>query len=79
MVPRRYLAVLVGALAFLLVAFAVLMAFHLLVHTLGDSQAARALLWTAVGCLVLLIIDLLLLVIALAVNSLRDDESLPGE
>lgn len=79
MVPRRFIAILVGALAFLLVTFAVLMAFHLLVQTLGDAQAARALLWTAVGCLVLLVIDLLLLVITLGVHALRNDDTLPGE
>ena len=57
------LAVLIGVLAILVVAFPVLMAFYLLVLALGDVYALPcALLGTAFGCLVLLVTDMVLLV-----------------
>lgn len=79
MIPRRALSVLVGSLAILVVAFAVVTAFHLLVQALGDTAAARTLLWASVACLLLLCTNLLLLVIALGLRAIRDDESPSGE
>ena len=77
MLPQRVFVVLVGGLAILVVAFAVLMAFYALVSALGDALAARALLWTAMGCLALAASDLVLLVGALGLEKLqrREDES----
>jgi hypothetical protein len=73
-IPRRVFAVLVGGLMILIVAVAMLMAFHTLVSALGDEPAARALLWTAVGCLILALTNLVLLVAALGVQALQDHD-----
>jgi hypothetical protein len=68
------MTVLVGGFAVLLVAFAVLMAFYLLVRSLNDAPAAQVLLWTSVGCLMLLVADLVMLVIALGLRSLQEPD-----
>jgi hypothetical protein len=78
-IPRRIFHVLVGAAAVLVVAFTMLMAFFLLVRSLGDETAARALLWTAVACLILTVTDLFLLVLALGLKAIQDDDSPSGE
>jgi hypothetical protein len=76
-ISRRVFTVLVGGLAVLVVAFAVLMAFYLLISALGDAAASRAILWTAVGCLVFLVADLVLLVGALGLQSLVGEDRGP--
>jgi hypothetical protein len=69
-VPRLILAVLVCGLAIFIVAFAVLMAFYALVTALGDTYGAMIVLRTAVGTLVVLLVNLLLLVGALGLAAL---------
>lgn len=77
MVPRRIVAVLVVALPVLLTTFAVLMAGQLLVGGLGDAAGGAALRGVAVGVLVLLVVDLVLLVGALGVNGLEGQQRRP--
>ena len=79
MIPQRALAVLVGVLAILVVAFSVLMAFYLLVLALGDAVASRAPLGTAFGCLILLVTDMVLLVGALGLKSLERRDRHTGD
>ena len=71
MIPRFVFFILVAGLSIFVVAFAVLMAFYALVTEMGDLVAARALLWTAVGCLILAVINVLLLVGALGLQALH--------
>jgi hypothetical protein len=78
-VPRRLLQVLVSSLAALVVVLGVLMAFLMLIRSLGDEVAARALMWISVGCLMLLVADILLLVLALGLKAIESDESPPNE
>ena len=78
MVPRKILAVFVIGLPVLVTTFAVLMAGHLLAGGIGDAAGQQALRGVAVGVLVFLGVDLVLLIGALGVNSLersghRDD------
>lgn len=70
MVPRPVLTVLVYALPILVVAYGVLMGGSVLAGAVQDAAAALALRWIAAGALVLLVIDLVLLIGALGVNSL---------
>lgn len=70
MVPRNLLLVLVVGLPILVTTFAVLMAGQLLAAGIGDATSQFALRGAAVGVLVLLAVDLLLLVGALGVNHL---------
>lgn len=73
-IPQRVFIALVGGLAILVVAFAVLMGFYALIGALGDAPAARALLWAATSCLILLVMDLVLLVGALGVQTLQQND-----
>ncbi len=70
MIFRRTLAVLVSIFAVLLVTLAVLMGFLVLVEGLGDQAASTALRWAGRVALVLLSVDLVLLVFALALHAL---------
>ncbi|HUE69525.1 MAG TPA: hypothetical protein VMP01_01445 [Pirellulaceae bacterium] len=73
MIPRRLIAALLLPVPVLLVAFAVLMGGS----ALADAVAGRVLFWTAIAALLLLVIDLILLVLALALRAAdprADDE-----
>lgn len=73
-IPRRFLAALVLALAVLLVTFAVLAAASLLAGALGDVPAAIVLRWVALAALILLAIDALLLLAVLGIRAAQQDE-----
>jgi hypothetical protein len=72
LVPKRILTVLVLALPVLVVAFAVVMGGWGLAQGMGDPAGATALRWIAVTCLMLLVIDVLLLLMALGVNAIEE-------
>ena len=71
MVPKRILVVLVLALPVLIVAFAVVMGGWGLAQGMGDPGGATALRWIAIACLMLLVIDGLLLMMALGLNAIE--------
>ncbi|MDA1054867.1 MAG: hypothetical protein O3C40_30960 [Planctomycetota bacterium] len=73
MISNRIVSTLLAALAILTVAGAVLMGFQVLLSSLHDTVAARALQWIGFGCLILLVTDLVLLVGALSVRALEQD------
>jgi hypothetical protein len=73
-IPRAVVFILVAGLSIFVVAFAVLMAFYALVTGLGDAFAAKALLWTAMACLMLAVTNLLLLVGVLGLQALQRHE-----
>lgn len=60
------------ALPVLIVAFAVVMGGWGLAQGLGDPAGATALRWIAVTCIMLLVADGLLLLIALGLNAIED-------
>jgi hypothetical protein len=70
-VPRRILTVLVLALPVLLVAFAVVMGGWGLAQGMGDPAGATALRWIGIACLMLLIMDGVLLLMALGLNAIE--------
>ncbi len=67
---RRLLLVLVFAQFVLLVAFAVLVSGYALATATSDSPGATVLWWAAMGCLMLITTDVLLLVGVLGVSAL---------
>jgi hypothetical protein len=69
-VPRSFLKTLVFALPLLVVGFAVVMGGYALAHATDDSAGAAVLWWVAMGCLMLICIDLVLLVGALGANAM---------
>jgi len=71
LVPKRILIVLVLALPVLVVAFAVVMGGWGLALGMGDPGGATALRWIAIACLILLVIDGLLLLMALGLNAIE--------
>ena len=77
MVSRQFLAILVYSLPVLVVAFAVLMGAQALARATQDTTGATILWWIAMGCLITLVVDVLLLVGALGVDALseRNDRS----
>jgi hypothetical protein len=75
MIPSKVISALLAALTILTVACAVLMAFQLLLGALQDGGAADVLRWIGFGCLLLLIVDVLLLVGALAIRAVQQDQN----
>jgi len=67
---RRVLLVLVFAQFVLLVAFAVLVGGYALAAAASDSVGATVLWWTAMGCLMAIVADVLLLVGVLGIAAL---------
>jgi hypothetical protein len=72
---RRALLILLCAQFVLLVAFAVLMGGYALAAAAGDTLGAVALWWIAMGCLMLIVTDALLLVMALGIAAFVPVES----
>jgi hypothetical protein len=72
-IPRPLLLVLVFALPVLVVAFAVILGAAQLAAAMGDAAGGRALVWVAIGTLILLVIDVLLLVGVLGLAALGAD------
>lgn len=68
------LVVLVAALPVLIVAFAVLMGGESLARATADAVSARVLFWVAMGALMLLVVDVVLLVGALGINAVAQRE-----
>jgi hypothetical protein len=73
-ISRQILAALVLALPVLVLAFAVLAGASLLTSAMGDVAGARALRWIAVGALVVLTIDALLLLAALGIRAVEEED-----
>ena len=71
MVPRRILTVLVLALPVLLVAFVVVMGGWGLAQGMGEPAGATALRWIGIACLMLLVVDGVLLLMALGLNAIE--------
>lgn len=74
MIPRRYLVVPVLALPVLVVTFAVLAGATFLAAALGDAPGAAALKWVALGSLIVLVIDAIVLLALLGIRAVQEDE-----
>jgi hypothetical protein len=73
-VPRSFLKTFVFALPLLVVSFSVVMGGYALAHATNDNAGAAVLWWVAMGCLMLICVDLVLLVGALGANALAPPE-----
>ena len=71
---RPFFALLVYSLPILVVAFAVLMGARTLADATGDSTGSGVLRWIAIGCLILLVTDIILLVGTLGVRELNKEQ-----
>jgi hypothetical protein len=71
---RRVLLVLVFTQFVLLVAFAVLVAGYALAAATSDATGATVLWWIAMGCLIMVAVDVLLLVGVLGIAALVQQE-----
>jgi hypothetical protein len=74
-ISRQILAALVLALPVLVVTFAVLAGASMLAAGMGDATGARALQWIAVGTLTGLTIDALLLLAALGIRAVEEEDN----
>jgi hypothetical protein len=72
MIPRAFLATFVFALPILIVTFGVVLAASALANALGDAAGARGLFWVAMGALMLLVVDALLLLVVLGIRALEE-------
>ncbi|MHB8968973.1 MAG: hypothetical protein ACYC3X_02730 [Pirellulaceae bacterium] len=72
---RRALLTLVFAQFILLVAFAVLVGGYALAAATSDTSGASVLWWTAMSCLMLIAVDVLLLVGVLGISALVNSEA----
>ena len=79
MISNKVVSSLLAALAILTVTCAVLMGFQVLLSSLHDTVAARVLQWIGLGCVILLIADLVLLVGALSIRVLEQDHQDPND
>jgi hypothetical protein len=79
LISNKIVSTLLAAFAILVVTCAVLTGFQVLLSSLHDTVAARALQWVAFGCVILLITDLVLLVGALSVRALEQDRRRPND
>ena len=70
MIPRRLLSTLVLGVPVLVTSFAVISGAALLARGLGDLAGARGLFWAAMGALIALVVDVLLLVGVLGLMAL---------
>jgi hypothetical protein len=75
---RRVLLILVLAQFVLLVAFAVLVGGYALAAATSDTSGASVLWWTAMSCLMLIVMDVLLLVGVLGISALVNSETRSG-
>jgi hypothetical protein len=74
-IPRPLLVVFVYALPILVVTFGVILGASALAAAMGDAPGGRTLGWIAVGALILLAIDALLLLGALGMQALHPDQT----
>lgn len=79
MIPRRLLFILVISLPVLVVSVAVVMAAHALLAATEDKPAVAAMRWVGTGLVLLTVVDLVLLVGALGIQSLGAREDQPDE
>lgn len=77
LVPHTVLLLLVAAAIALLIASSVGVGLGELLVKLGDATGGKVLKYIALACGVLLVIDLVCLVLAQAVNSLADSDEPP--
>ncbi len=70
-ITNKVVLALLAVLAVLTVVCTVLMGFQTLFTSLQDTAAASVLSWIGLGCVILLLADVLLLVAALAVRSVE--------
>ncbi len=76
-IPRPWLVVLTSLTLVLWITLAVVQALAMVLGAMGDTAGSQVVGWIALGIGVLLIVDLVCLVLALAVNALADSEEPP--
>ncbi|MEO8495516.1 MAG: hypothetical protein ABI614_10635 [Planctomycetota bacterium] len=79
MISNKVISALLATLAILTVICAVLMGFQVLLSSLHDTAAASVLQGVGLGCMILLIADLVLLVGALSARVLEQDRQGPRD
>ena len=75
MIPRPVLSILVYALPLLVVSFSVLMGGYSLASATQDATGATVLRWIAMGTLILLVSDMVLLMGVLGLKALGEQDS----
>jgi hypothetical protein len=76
-VPRRWLLVMTGLALVLWIGVAVIEALAMVLRAMGDAAGGRVVGWIALAVAVPLVVDLICLILALAVNALADSEEPP--
>jgi len=78
MIPRWFLTTVVFALPILAVAFGVVLGASALTSALGDAAGAYGLFWCAMGALISLVIDALLLLVTLGIRAVDERHNEDG-
>ena len=76
-IPRRLLFVLTGLALVLGVSLAVIEGLAMILGAMEDTAGSQVVGWIALGVAVLLAVDLICLVLALAINALADSDEPP--
>ena len=77
--PQRMFLVLAAIAVVLVVGLAVVLAFGAILGAMGDEIGSLVLHWVAAGLGIVLVVDLLCLVLALAIHAAASEEEPPGE
>jgi len=76
-IPRRLLFVLTGLAVVLWIGVAMIEALAMILGAMGDAPGSHVVGWIALATAVLLAVDLICLILALAINALADSDGPP--
>jgi len=76
-IPRRLLFVLTGLAVVLWIGVAMIEALAMILGAMGDAAGSQVVGWIALATAVLLAVDLICLILALAINALADSDEPP--
>lgn len=79
MIPQRLLLLLIGITIVLVLSVGAVLALGAILAAMGDETGSRVLRWVAAGIGVVLAVDLMSLVLALAVHALERSDEPPDE
>jgi hypothetical protein len=79
MIPQRLLFLLIGITVVLILAVGAVLAFGAILAAMEDEIGSRVLRWIAAGLGILLAVDLMCLVLALAVHAVERSDEPPDE
>lgn len=79
LIPRRIIALLIAGAIVFPIAICLIIAVSSLLVTMSDQLGGRVLLWIALGCGIVWILDLILLILSISINLLTQSNNNKAE